>query len=241
MYSLSPSFSKPFLRTKRRRSIPPWKAYHLTGESQHRMLLANPAGICGRVPDWIQSPRRCSKHRKGKAAWACREWSGMEGRCQTDPKERFYFALCLLLRQSYSPSSLGNPWPWTAEPRWQMAAVFQGWEMMPLAFHGLGPMLHLSGFGPPSGHTKDLPYFPGRPFLFKNFSQTGVFTTPLTCSFHLNMGWAEPLHSTHLSWQCWGRRRPLEGIRGHWIWMIIITVTINMPLNYVQLHQVINT
>ena len=71
---------------------------------------------------------------------------GTEGRCHTDPKERFYF--CFVSPATYraaAPSSLGTLLHRTAEAKMtDGSTLFQRCEIMPVASHGPAPMLHLS-------------------------------------------------------------------------------------------------
>ena len=146
------------------------------------------AGTRGCTPNWIQNVH-CSKQRKGKATEAHENWSWNEGQMSDWPKGN---VLVLLVSpaayRAAAPSSLGNLLYLTAEAKMtDDSTLFQRREIMPLAFHGLGQILHLSWSWSSIGLIvqraclpKDLPYFPGSPFLFKSAFETGVFRTQLT-------------------------------------------------------------
>lgn len=152
------------------------------------MPPAHLSGTRGCTPNWIQNVH-CSKQRKGKATEAHGEWRWNEGQMSDWPKGNVLFLLVSpAAYRATAPSSLGNLLFLTAEAKMtDGSTLFQRCEIMPLAFHGLGQMLHLSWSWSSIGLIiqraclpKDPPYFPGSPFLFKNSFEAGVFRTQLT-------------------------------------------------------------
>ena len=152
------------------------------------MLPAYLGETSGCAPNQIQCLHH-SKQRMEKATWAHEEWRRNGGQMSGWSKGNVLFLLVSpAAYKATAPSSLGNPLYLTAEAKMtDGSTLFQRCEIMPLAFHGLGPILHLfwswSSVGPVIQKvcfSRDLPYFPGSRFLFKNSVETGVLRTQLT-------------------------------------------------------------
>lgn len=129
---------------------------------------------------------------KAKEGKSYRGTWGMEVEWRADVRRPKGNVLFLLVSpaayRATAPSSLGNLLFLTAGAKMtDGSTLFQRCEIMPLAFHGLGQILHLSWSWSSIGLIiqraclpKDPPYFPGSPFLFKNSFEAGVFRTQLT-------------------------------------------------------------
>ena len=144
-------------------------------------------GTSGCAPNQIQRIHH-SKQRMGKATRAREEWRPNGGQMSGWSKGNVLFLLVSpAAYRAAAPSSLGNPLYLTAEAKMpDGSTLFQRYEIMPLAFQGLGLILHLfwswSSVGPVTQKIcfpRDLPNFPGSLFLFKNSVETGVVRTQL--------------------------------------------------------------
>lgn len=98
---------------------------------------------------WIYSKRNseCARLQgAGKLHRLIGTGGGTEGRCQTDPEERFYFYFFSpATYRATAPSSLGRLLHLTAEANaTDGSTLFQGSEIVPVAFRGPGPMLLLA-------------------------------------------------------------------------------------------------
>lgn len=119
----------------------PSEGYNLMGRENTNMPPAYLGGTSGCAPNQIHH----SKQRMEKATRAHEEWRPNGGQMSGWSKGNVLFLLVSpAAYTAAAPSSLGNPFYLTAEATMtDGSTLFQRCEIMPLAFHGLGPIPHL--------------------------------------------------------------------------------------------------